>query len=148
MNKRFAYVIISIFATICLTNNVVGQVDSSVFRNDKICYSMLVNSKQFGIYKNEQVFVDSIQKNNVQFLFSCDMTKLFEVKSQHSWKTFYILSTDESDTSTYTYSCLGTDSKKYIFILDLDSHTLTKMHEDTLTYVEMNTIESLRVIQN
>ena len=146
MNKRICVsIVLSIIGYINFTYS---QGDSTIFRNDKICYALIANSKQFGIYKNEQVFVDSIQKFNVEFLFSCDMTKLFEVKSQNSWKTYYILTTDESDASTYTYSCLGTDSKKYVFILDLESSTLTKMHEDTLTYVEMNTIESLRVIQN
>lgn len=134
--------------TLCSTFSTFAQIDSTVMRKEKVCYSLTVNSKEYGIYKDQQVYVDSILKINSQFLFTCDMTKLFEVKNQNSWKTFYILSTDETDSTIYTYSCLGTDSKKYVFILDLDTHTITKMYEDIQTYIELNAIESLRVIEN
>jgi len=147
MNKHLFLFLI--FISMCaIQNSLFAQIDSTIMRNEKMCYSLYANSKEFGVYRDQKVFVDSIQKQNIQFLFTCDMTKLFEVKNQNSWKTFYILSTDESDATTYTYSCLGTDSKKYVFILDLDTHTLTKMYEDSLTFVELNAIESLRIIEN
>lgn len=120
-----------------------AQMDSVGILKEQICYSLQSSSKKYGTYQVSDIKIDSVNSHKYTFLFSCEMDKILEVRDENSWKTFYILSSDENDKNTYTYNCVGTDSKRYIFILELESKTLSKIYDDTITRVEINMIDKL-----
>ena len=128
---------------ILLPCSLFAQMDSIGILKEQICYSLQSSSKKYGTYQGSEIKIDSVNNHRYTFLFSCEMDKILEVHDENSWKTFYILSSDENDKNSYTYNCVGTDSKRYIFILELESKTLSKIYDDTITKVEINMIDKL-----
>ena len=134
-----------IFLILAVSCSVFAQSDSTGLKMENICYTLLSQAKKYGSFKGDNIKIDSTDSKYYSFLFSCNMDRILEVQNIHSWKTFYVLSTDENKDDSFTYNCLGTDSKKYIFILEMESKTLTKIYDNNGegTLVEINMINEV-----
>lgn len=145
MSKNVTIKILLGFISLLLSCNTFAQVKDTATVHDNICYTLISQTKKYGSFKGSSIKIDSTDTKYYSFLFTCNLDRILEVKNIHSWKTFYILSTDENKDGSYTYNCIGTDSKKYIFILEMESKTLTKMYDNDGqgTNVEINLINQV-----
>lgn len=117
---------------VCLHAAAQTLADESALGKETICYTLLSDSKEYGKYMHDSILVDSVTRKSTTFYVTCDFTKILEVASSFSWKTFYILSSDEHNDDTYSYSTLGTDGVKYMFVLDTKHYMFTKFYTNKL----------------